>query len=264
MVNIYEMSYKEYNLQQKYNLFNRLYFNNELPQIKLSFRKLKNASGLAKAKFITISDAGKQYITDETKRLYYVNGNRLILKDSVSITISSTYDRNEQTFDGILIHEMIHVYAYIYSYEKDPHGEIFINKVKEISQKAGFEIPIVDTIEDKEIANSKEFLIVELKTNNGISFSFLNSTFAKDLSKMEHLLGFFNYYYKNTTAKISELTIYYVKSKKITEIVYRTGVPISRSTKTLKFYRLNSQIQDEFIAELHTNGTVTYSINENE
>ena len=105
-----------YDLEKKYKLFNKVYFNNILPFVKLTF-----VSSLPK------NHAGEAHGHSEIK-------------------INKTYfsDYTERQKDSLLIHEMVHIYISFIgkSNEKNKYGQglnlhkgEFIRKAKEIEHK---------------------------------------------------------------------------------------------------------------------------------
>lgn len=101
-----------YNIEQKYKLFNKLYFNSKLPGINIILVNKK-------AKFIA------QVCYDKKEKLSHLEINRYFK------------DLSENNKDAVLLHEMIHIWVYIQnmSSSKNLHRGEFLKKAKEIESK---------------------------------------------------------------------------------------------------------------------------------
>ena len=110
-------------IKEKFNEYNKLYFNSELPKCEIRIKSAYRYYGLFKCKF----DEKYKKVTCK------------------SITISDLYDYTEETLASILIHEMIHYYlVQKRKLFKDSfnHGPEFQKMVKEFNEKYNLNIKI--------------------------------------------------------------------------------------------------------------------------
>lgn len=105
----------DYDLDKKYDHFNQILFNNELPKIPIKWNKSKRVSGVVKA------------------RANVVQGRKVLVPDSMVMEISDLFKRSEQDLDAILIHEMIHVYYFHNNILDEDHGPRFIAFARKLS-----------------------------------------------------------------------------------------------------------------------------------
>lgn len=136
------ITYEEYDLQEKFDDFNKKYFDNKLPKVPLSWDRSKAHTGICRF-----------MIKREDQSIY-----------GQTISLSKLFKRDELTFDKILIHEMIHLWNSVSfktypEYRKncgnDGHGHLFQERVAILSKKFGHQIPLRDDITDIESMTSK-------------------------------------------------------------------------------------------------------------
>ncbi len=86
---------------------------------------------------------GTSGITDSfvTKR-----GKRFLTVKDTKIVISDKNDYTLQNLDMILLHEMVHAYFDVVEMYDAQHDIYFKSKIREISKKVGFTVPLVDNI----------------------------------------------------------------------------------------------------------------------
>lgn len=107
-----------YNLDQKYNYFNKLYFNNSLPDIPIFWDTSKRAVG-GQCHFLRLS--GK-----------YVSVQKITITKFDAFVVQEIL---EDVYDSMLVHEMVHAWVfYNYGEVKKSHGKEFIDKIKEIDK----------------------------------------------------------------------------------------------------------------------------------
>lgn len=134
----------QYPVQRKYDEFNRTLFGGQLPKIPIDFTSLKNVSGQVLYSIVRPND----------NRPSYMKYDGAVIKDgTLRMQLSSVYKRSIQEFDGILIHEMIHVLFAIQGNYGDNHGADFQRMAAELTRKVGFVIPITDTVDHLELAS---------------------------------------------------------------------------------------------------------------
>ena len=136
-------------LEYKYNIFNKLYFNNELPKISFKISRSKNTWGYAGCLII----------------------NSTIVPEYISI--SNYYDSPEIVKESTLLHEMIHVKDYVCHPEHfiingrrnrwyDAHGTWFKNEALKLA-KYGYDIQKLVTKEEIDISTYSDSTICNLE-----------------------------------------------------------------------------------------------------
>jgi hypothetical protein len=146
-------------LYDKFNEFNKLYFEDSIPPVPIRLTTTSSHSGSCYAKFHRIT-------------------NELVIDE---ITISLYYIKNNQQLVGILAHEMVHAWFMskcrtgreLKEYERinGVHGKEFVKFIKELSKKSGIDIPLTDNItqEVSDIIKSKIFyILVYSRTYNNL------------------------------------------------------------------------------------------------
>lgn len=130
-----------YDLQQKFDHYNTLLFNGEIPTVELRWSALKTVGGCCEYRFLRGNNPRNKY-----------DGAKLI-PNSMRITISNLFERMEEEFDGILIHEMIHAYIATHNDFKETHGVKFKRILKECQKMVCFTIPLTDSFKELELAD---------------------------------------------------------------------------------------------------------------
>jgi len=250
-----------YNLEKKYDYYNSLLFNNELPKIKLRWAALKGKGGTANCKILRKNKGlvgFRQFQEIE------------VVPDSMEIKMSISLKRSEQEFDKVLIHEMIHIYFFNNSMFRENHGFRFISMARKCSEKIGFDIPLTDEL-DSYIPNLKELttlgVILITKPDGTYAFSILNADYLKSN------IGNFSQYLTDRFLPLSitkKIELYVIKGINWTSIglthpIQRKDVKKLRSNLTnLSIYTLNDKTINkpiaEIINELHTHGELLNSI----
>jgi len=144
------IEFADYNLEAKYKDFNQKYFGNNLPNIPVVWARLKGVGGVTRAMTL--------------------GGGYVLKPDSLYIQISNILNRSELSLDAVLIHEMIHVYFISIGDFKEGHGYKFIAMAKNITSKAGFNIPLKDEIEEfgvSDMSKVKAVNVILAKNNTG-------------------------------------------------------------------------------------------------
>lgn len=172
-----------YNIKEKFDFYNKTLFDNSIPNIPLSFKRMKGFGGVFKAK---------------VRR--YKNGVVEYVDNSGSIVLSTNYVRNEEQYDGILIHEMIHAWMAIV--EKDPsehHGPKFMRKLRELNKKTLFNIPKTEKVSELELSPDvpiRDVIVVVSKLGSNWAYALVNpSSYWKE----EHAIKLFLQRYPETT-----------------------------------------------------------------
>lgn len=103
------------NLSERYDEYNKLYFENEMPKCSFGWKRMK-ALG----------------------RAYYKKAHPEATP-TYEIKMSDLYDLNEKDFKQIFLHEMVHIYLYSKDKLKHGHGKIFKAQARIIEQRANVE-----------------------------------------------------------------------------------------------------------------------------
>ncbi len=150
----------KYPMEKQFAYWNRKLFDGKLPTPK--FNKKRSS----------VSGSMASLIDRRTRTLVDV--------DNWLLTINPKGKRTEEAWDGILIHEMIHLFFQFQflnkpqmDYKKllgrDGHAEPFTKKVDELSRKVSFTIPITDEMlgMDKETPLKKEVFFMTFEHKPG-------------------------------------------------------------------------------------------------
>jgi len=247
------ISPETYKLQQKYDEFNRKFFNNELPKIPIRFAKLKTVGG--EVKYTVVRPAGWVAPNPTLVRIGKVDKYAGASVKNMTMTISSMYMRDEESLDKILLHEMIHTYMVVIGKFNESHGSNFIKVAKDISRKVGFEIPLVDNVSNLVLNDKTTKLVggILLKKNNGYSVALINPNNLKD--SLNNINERWAYFIKNNY--LEQVTVFTINSPIWTQIGVK--FPIQRKPiNKLDFYILNIE---GAIEDLQKNGNILLIIN---
>jgi len=219
-----------YNLDQKYTEFNSKFFNNKLPEIPVKWGKLSKVGGIAKCETLT------------------KNNVKTIIPNSMSIKISSVYERDEKNLDGILLHEMIHILMFVEGKFKENHGSLFKNEAINIGNKAGIEIPLTDDTSNLLLANEKlktVIVIVYISKDGKYCFSMVSpKSYNYDPNTIDII---------DRMKKIKDFKTYEITSPIWTKTATRLSVPRSIKSVSQMIWRYATEEQ---INDLETNGKI--------
>ena len=124
-----EASGLDLDLKKMYTTFNKLYFNNELPNdFPISWYKNKRLGGEVA---VVVKGRGP---SREVVRVGHLK-------------ISNILERDKKSVVAILLHEMVHVYVAAVLRSVEHHGPEFEKKRKEISKKSKIDIPMTDAMD---------------------------------------------------------------------------------------------------------------------
>ena len=146
-------------LYSKFDKFNEMFFDNELPPIKLLVNRTKNTMGTFR---YAIRREGRRVVEETPKH----------------ITISKYYDVTEKELNETLIHEMIHYYiCYKKISDNNAHGYQFQKLAKQISDSSEYNITI--TFDNKSVKPSRSWD----KTYYYITFKYHGGEYWSRVSK---------------------------------------------------------------------------------
>lgn len=243
------IEFKDYDLQKKYDYYNALLFNNALPKIPIIYKKLKNAGGMVKVKLKNLNPKGRTKLTGKYHGAQIVEGSHRII-------ISTMFKRSEEGLDGILVHEMIHVYFNSIGKFDVSHGKPFMDMLDKLNQKVPFKIPLTDKIEKLEINDKTKLKIVAVqiiyKKEGFPSFAII------DCNNMKKTLPEFIKRWKNMIIYGNNVKteFYIIASEKWTEMANRYTIQ-RRKPINISYCKLN----DEYaLQDLIVNGHIFETI----
>jgi hypothetical protein len=244
-----EIKPNQYNLKAKFDYYNRMCFNGELPHLPVSFRKLKRKSGMCKCKF----SVPPQYLR-QPKRVQLRNA--VLLDGSVSITINSAYLRTEAEFDGILIHEMIHAKFYFEGNFVESHGAEFERMRKECERKTGIAIPVTEKLDDPAFHNlqPKDFILFYRPKSSGQHgcYAFINPT------HWERHGDYLRAEWSALPERLGPLHIYRVANRYFTKKAHGTKVQRPKQFSKMGFYLADEEMVDQLDNEAELLYTVSF------
>ena len=147
---------ESYDLQAKYDLFNSKYFEGKLPRIPLEFVDLPKGTSAQVIGRTTGVGRGKR-----------------LIPDSLRLQVSTKWKRSDEALDGLLLHEMIHVYFMSSGNIKEQHGVYFRAMMRRISRESGIDIPLRDDDDTAELVTpvaAKEYgvLLIQSRGKNSV------------------------------------------------------------------------------------------------
>ena len=168
------------------------------------------------------------------------------------IVISPKYKRDVQDFAKLLLHEMVHIYFYVkYSnwhdynkvfpeYEKDSsHNHVFMDKLKEISEKSGIDIPKRDALENVELARKpkdKQYNFIVTLSSSGKSGITVTTSGVIFQLQLQGLAKYWNRHDPKTL-------IAFGSSKD----VRLQKFPITKSIKTISAYTVDKDLLSDLM-----------------
>lgn len=214
-----------YNAAAKYQHFNTQYFNGELPLIPIAWRRLKKASGRTHAQL------SKSYAT----------GKISLVEGSIRMELNNEFNRPEATFDGILLHEMIHVWEYCNGYFKENHGAIFNRKRKELEAASSIEVPVTDNTlgsEDNEyVGKPRTFYVLILEAGRRTAYSILSAPTAAEVAGRL-------WRNRKSSETSDRMDVYRIETTDPELIVRLTPLPAARVFPPKKLYILSKPFTD--------------------
>lgn len=135
-------------IRSRYDEFNRKLFGGELPGPPMvTFKTNRRTRSFGR----TVGKFSKGIAKPRVSNYYldsYKDLESLKLLSFIEVQISTFFNMEPAHFDGILAHEMVHVWCFANGYIWGNHGAVFMEKLKKIQGKADFKIPTKDDIDD--------------------------------------------------------------------------------------------------------------------
>lgn len=222
-------------LKQHFDEFNRLYFDGKIPEMPLSFKKMKNVGGVFLSKSLQIHKYAK----------------RQLIRGSESICIDTTYARSQEEIDKLLLHELIHAWVVCVENDLDDnHGPAFMRKLREVSQKSGIDIPLTEKIDNLLLSNQtpKPVGVIVQSTDRGPAYAIVSANILQGKSA-EIQADWMKRYY----AEKHPLKAYVVTSPGWTVRASRDTV--QRNTKKLAYFYIKDE---DLIAEITSMGKLVF------
>lgn len=247
---IEERALPNYNLQAKYDEFNAKYFNNELPTIPLGWRLLKNVGGKVS---YTVGHKGPKPNPRMVKLGYAKKyQNSFLVPDSMKLTMSTLKVRTEEGYDGVLLHEMIHVWFIHNGDLEESHGPAFKKKVEEISNLSGINVPMTDSEETEISVPAKPLgvMLVQRPDGSYIYALYSGSKIKLLVSELADAMG-----KRVASGKYKSVYIYLITDSLWTELSYQAAV--QRKVGTVNYYLM---VNPHAFAALKKKGQVLWHI----
>ncbi len=233
-----------YDLDKKYAEFNNAYFDGALPKIKLSFsNRLKNSSGQAIGKW-----------KDKARNLVDMS--------TVEIRIAGALQKSEEKLDGILLHEMIHVYFFTIGMPQEDHGKNFLEKLKYISSISGKDIPLRDTFDNtEELADhikDKEYGVIWIMLYDKKQFGLMSPRLLDYNTHPFELNSICSWLHKTVlwNSTVTEVAAGTVKSRELTKLAM--NYPVARDYRKAKSVRSLPQGSEQAFNDFLQNGNIVF------
>lgn len=224
-------------LQSRYQYFNKLLFDNSLPNIPIFQKPLKNAGGAAKAKLYKNPNKPIPNIRRVRLGLEDKLSNVEIVPGTLHIVISSLYKRENHQIDKILVHEMLHIYFYTNGMLSESHGSRFRKKAADFERICGFEIPLEDNIDDLDFSSDVKIKHIGVM----LSTSSKKDVFAMSIFNIQFLKE--NIVYLKDMFRRYNPEFYEISNKKWSELAMK--YPVQRSTNVKRYFFEDKEAIDD-------------------
>lgn len=235
-----------YDLQKKYNDFNQKFFAGELPDIPITWSNRKGVGGLVSYRFK--AKPGTPVRQKHARRNY---GDYELIPGTMKMTISRNFLRDEGSLDGIMLHEMIHVYmASIAGLIGEQHGPNFMKMLRELSTRSGIDIPLTDDTSDYVINPEnkiKEFVVMLVRKSNGdVSYGIINKN---TIMKEEALVALSLDWARRAKHFGFVVELYLVKDAAWSGLVMGSNLKEQRG-KVTTLYKMRPELKDSLLSAL--------------
>lgn len=254
------VDYRAYNLQAKYAEFNSRLFGGELPKIPLSYAKLKGVGGVVN--YQIVRPAGVPAPSPLRVKLGLVDQYQgsVLTPGSLRMRIDTTFARNQQEVDGIMIHEMIHVYFAVEGQFGVKHGPPFEAMAKKLSQQVGFEVPLVDEVTHLKIANPSAVkpvgVILLRKSNNAVGFMLW------DAKAMEQSIEQIEAQWRRLVPRVAKKVEAALVSSQVWTDMTATYKVQRKVGKQITYYDLTEAAAEMAVADFNAHGRILFTVGE--
>lgn len=246
-----------YDIQAKYDDFNRKYFGGKLPRIPVEFAPLKGIGGVVKyrAKYNGPVRTVKGRLVKAAPRSQ-IHKYQTFVPGSMVLQLSNLFKRNPEDLDGILLHEMIHVHFISIGELGEHHGAGFYRELRRVSVESGIQVPRKDDLDDEELADETKLKTVAVllvtKTDGSHIFALLSPNIAREVSEEQRTRWIYNLKVMKHIYKEARLII--VSTPLWTKVAARHKI----ARKKLQFLRLT---EPEYFDDIMKNGRVLWGLN---
>ena len=251
----------DYDLRARYQHYNELVWDGQLPEIRLMWATLKGVGGVANAKIGV--DPSKPSPNPLRVRLGLEDkySNRFILPGSMYIKISALYKRSELSLDKILLHEMIHVHLMVTGHIGEGYGRLFFEELRRVSQIVGFAVPREDNLERTEFATDvklKPYGVILINDRNGFRYAVYSASLVQ--TQLDAIRARYESYARlrhketDTASEPPYATVYLIADKMWSEKAMR--MPVARKLGYGSYRMTDPALLDD----LRSNGKVLAEI----
>ena len=246
----------DYDIQAKYDDFNQKYFGGELPRIPVEFAPLKSVGGVVKYR-VTYSGPVKIVNGKKVKaaRRSELHKYQTVDLGSLVLQLSNLFKRKSEDLDGILLHEMIHVWFISKGEHGEHHGYKFMRELRRVSVESGIKVPRKDDLGDAELTDDTALktvaVILVKKTDGGYMFALLSPNTARAVAAEQKERWEYNLRVMHRT--YSEATMMIISTPLWTKVASRHRI----GRKKLGWLRLP---KDEYYDDLIANGRVLWNV----
>jgi len=151
-------------VERRYKQWNQKLFTGQLPEIKISVKRLKSTSGRTTVNYTRQAGQPKIRANSNMYRLMQMSGRKPnITVNSIEMAISNSMKMTSENLDQVIIHEMIHVEFAANGNPLEGHGREFEQRRKELSRMVGFEIPLTHDVSELKLndaSNARNVLVL--------------------------------------------------------------------------------------------------------
>jgi hypothetical protein len=215
-----------YDANARYDHFNTVAFQNVLPKVPVTFKKLKSVGGRAYGKFGPDS-----------------NGNVSVIPSSLRIDLDTSFARTDEQFDALLVHEMLHIYFFWTGRFREAHGAKFQEFAKVLSKKLGIEVPLTENTAGLALSDdygTKKIGVMLVELPSGMAFGLLT---PKALNGAVEMFGMGTLPFARSGARVA---LGLVETPLWTRLA--ADRPVHKSTKGMKFWKLSPEAEQDFNA----------------
>lgn len=227
-----------YDLQARYDHYNALLFDGELPRVPIRWANIK-AGGEVRIKIRGRRPDPRMVRAGVVGRHHGMEA----VEGSHEMLISRLFKRSERGLDAIMLHEMIHVYFNHMGRFGYGHGPDFVAMARRLSERVGFEVPLTDTIEHgiSDGVKTKEVGVQVVYKKDG-RVNFAMTTVKNLVAGLPGLLTRWRYLMdpKMMGNYAVRTEFYTVSSRRWTEFGIRYGLQ-RRDPKNMGYYRLDDE-----------------------